>query len=170
VGAAAAAEVGLRPVAEAAFGIGVLSWLLLGSVMLNFRPRLPTALVPTLAIEIAPPAIGGVAYLAISGPALGTYILGGYTVLMALVQARLIPLYLRLRFNYAFWAFTFSYAIAASYALDWLHLKHPAGEQVYGAIVLALITGLIATIAVRSLILLAKGQFLPAREPTGTGP
>ena len=171
VGATAATRVGLRPVAEAAFGIGVLSWLMLDSVVLNrlfFRPRLPAALVPTLAIEAAPPALGGNAYLALSGPALGTYILGGYAVLMALVQVRLIPLYLRLRFGPGFWAFTFSYATVASYALDWLSLKHPAGEQVYGAIVLALITGFIAVIAVRSLISLARGQFLAARVPTGT--
>lgn len=161
-----AAQAGWRPLANVAFGIGLISWLLLGSVLLNrlfFRARLPTELVPTLAIEVTPPAIGGIAGLAVSGPIFLTYIFGGYMVLMALVQLRLLPLYLRLRFTPNFWAFTFPYASTASYTLDWLNLKRPAGYQAYAAVALALITGLIAAIAARSLVFLARGQFLPPR-------
>jgi tellurite resistance protein len=168
VAADAAAVVGLRPVALAVFGVGLLSWVVLNSILLNrlfLGPRLPAPLVPTLAIEAAPPAVGGIAYLAIGGPALGTYILGGYTVLMVIVQLRLIPLYVRLRFSLSFWAFTFAYASVAAYAVEWLGLKHPAGEEAYGAVVLALITVFIAFVAVRNLILLARGQLLPARQP-----
>jgi tellurite resistance protein len=85
---------------------------------------------------------------------------------MALVQVRLIPWYARLRFDSTFWAFTFAYSAVAAYALEWLDLKRPAGERVYGDIVLAAISCFIAIIAVRSLILLAKGQFLPPRQPS----
>jgi tellurite resistance protein len=169
VAADAAALVGLRPVAEAAFGFGALSYVLLNSIISNrlfFRPRLPAALTPTLAIDLAPPAVGGIAYLALFGPTLGTYIFGGYTVLMALVQVRLIPWYVRLRFDSSFWAFTFAYAAVAAYAVEWLDLKRPAGERVYGYVVLALVSCFIAVIAVRSLISLARGQFLPPREPS----
>jgi tellurite resistance protein len=169
IAASAAAEVGLRPVAEAAFGLGLVCWVLLGSIILNrllVQPELPAAVRLTLAIELAPPAVGGIAYLALSGPILGTYILGGYTVLMTLVQVRLIPVYARLRFGLTFWTFTFAYASAATYALEWLGLKHPAGQRAYGGVVLALVTGFIAIIAIRSLIQLARGQFLPARDPS----
>src|SRR3977135_1197891 len=54
------------------FGIGIICWLLLGSILLNrlfFRPSLPAALVPTLAIEAAPPAVAGGAYYAITSGA-----------------------------------------------------------------------------------------------------
>jgi tellurite resistance protein len=164
IGAAAAAHVGLRSVAEAAFGIALVCWLLLGSVLLNrlfFRGRLPAALVPTLAIEAAPPAVGGIAYLALSGPLVGTSILGGYTLLMALVQVRLFPMYRRLRFGLSFWAFTFAYAAVATYALDWLGLKHPAGYQVYAGVLLALITGFVGAIAVRGLTLAVSTRPAP---------
>jgi tellurite resistance protein len=166
VAAATVAQVGLRSAAWAAFGIGVICWLMLGSLILNrlfFRAQLPDALTPTLAIELAPPAVGGLAWLALGGSMTGTDILGGYTVLMALVQVRLIPKYARLRFGSSFWAFTFAYAAAASFALDWLNLKRPAGYQAYAVIVLALITGFVGIVAVKSLILLAQGRFLPPR-------
>jgi tellurite resistance protein len=72
IGAFAAAQVGLHAIAEASFGIGILCWLLLGSIVLNrlfFRRWLPDALVPTLAIELAPPAVAGLAYFALTGGA-----------------------------------------------------------------------------------------------------
>lgn len=173
VAAVTVAQVGFRSAAWAAFGIGVICWLMLGSLLLNrlyFRAQLPDALTPTLAIELAPPTVGGLAWLALGGSMTGTDILGGYTVLMVLVQVRLIPKYARLRFEPSFWAFTFPYAATVSYALDWLNLKRPVGYRAYVVIVLALIAGFIGIVAVRSLILLARGQFLPPRlKPAGAG-
>jgi tellurite resistance protein len=70
VGAYCAALVHLHAIAEAAFGIGILCWILLASLVLNrlmIRPALPTLLVPTLAIQLAPPVIAGVAYFGVSG-------------------------------------------------------------------------------------------------------
>jgi tellurite resistance protein len=101
IGAFSAASVDLRDLAEASFGIGALCWVLLGSIVLNrlfTRKLLPAALLPTMAIELAPPAVGGIAYAAIH-PAFADplgYALAGYAVLMALVQIRLLPRYARL--------------------------------------------------------------------------
>ena len=42
------------------FGYGMICWLILGSLIMGrllFRPMLPAALVPTLAIEVAPAAV-----------------------------------------------------------------------------------------------------------------
>jgi hypothetical protein len=107
----AAAEAGLHRLGEASFGIGAIRWLVLGSIVLNrlmFRRWLPDPLVPTLAIEIAPPAVAGLAYFALHGTVadLPACALGGYTVLMALAQLCLLPRYLRLTFSAGFWAFT----------------------------------------------------------------
>jgi tellurite resistance protein len=173
IGSAAAAHVGFRSAGVAAFGIGLVCWLMLGSILLNrlfLRGSLPIPLVPSLAIEAAPPAVAGIAYLALSGPRIGTDIFGGYTVLMVLVQVRLLPLYLRLRFDSSFWLFGFAYASVASYALYWLDLSRPAGYRGYAAVVLVLITGFIGVIGVRSLLLAAKGEYLPASADAPDAP
>ena len=47
------------------FDVGMICWVVLGSIILNrlfFRPALPLALIPTLAIEVAPPVVAGNTY------------------------------------------------------------------------------------------------------------
>ena len=167
VGAYAAAEVHWHAVAEASFGIGISCWLLLGSVVLNrllFRPALPAALIPTLAIELAPPVVAGGAWFALNGGRvdLVARALAGYAVLMVVIQLRFVPLYVRLRFAPTLWALTFSYAAAAADAVLWITYTKPAGATGYAIAVVTLITVLIAAIAGRTIIALARGQFLPA--------
>src|ERR1700722_12175090 len=123
IGANAAAQVHLHALAEASFGIGVISWVLLGSIIVSrlfSRPALPGPLVPTMAIELGVSAVAGSAYFAVAGPAVNLVAcaLGGYAVLMALIQVRLIPVYRRLSFTPGAWSFVFAYA-AAAYALLW---------------------------------------------------
>jgi tellurite resistance protein len=170
VGALAAAQVGLHAVAVASFGIGVVCWFVLGSVVLNrlfLRPALPPPLLPTLAIEIAPPAVGGLAWFALTGTRGDTvaYALAGYTVLMVLVQLRFVPLYRRLAFAPGFWAFTFSYASVATVATVWLALRRPPGATAYAVVILVLITGFIAAIGARTVVAAARGELLPRPAP-----
>jgi len=173
VGGTAAAHVHLHALAEASFGIGVVSWLLLSPMMLNrlaVRPMLPPPLIPTLAIEFAPPAVAGVAYFALTGRTSNfAAALGGYTVLMAIAQLRFVPLYARLRFSLGFWSFTFPYAAGATDALLWMSATKPKGAAAYAVVVIALITALIAGIAARTVVAAARGQLLaPAGRPKGT--
>jgi tellurite resistance protein len=176
VGAACASQVHLHGLAEASFGVGLLSWMLIGSTILNklfFHRALPPLLVPTLAIELAPPAVAGVAYFALTGgrtdwPAQA---LAGYAVLMVLVQVRLLPTFRALRFGPGFWSFSFSWAAAATDALDWVALRRPAGTTAYAAVILAVITAFIGYIAVRTVLLIARGQLLPpAAAPEKVSP
>jgi tellurite resistance protein len=167
VGSTAASVVHLHVLAQASFGIGLICWLLLGPALLNrlfFRPSLPAALVPTLAIEMAPPVVAGVAYFALTGGSVDFIAAGlaGCAVLMALVQLRFIPLYTRLRFTPVFWAFTFSYAAKAMDALRWMSITRPPGATGYSTAALGLITMPIAGIAIRSVVAIRRGQFLPA--------
>jgi tellurite resistance protein len=169
-GATFAAELGFRGIAIASFGVGVICWLLLSSVVLGrlfFRPMLPPPLVPTLTIELAPPALAGVAYFALTGPVIGfvARVLGGYVVLMALVQLRLVPLYARLKFSVGFWAFAFSFAAVGVDALLWIAITRPAGATGYAIAVVTLITVLLVSIAARTIIAMARGSFLPAPAP-----
>jgi len=173
VGAYCAALVHLHAIAEAAFGIGILCWLMLAALVFNrliIRPALPSRLVPALAIEMAPPMVAGLAWFGVAGTKIDfvAAAVGGYAVLMVLVQLRLIPLYARLKFTAGFWAFTFTSAAAATDALLWLTATRPPGTTAYAAAVLGLVTLLIGGIAVRSVIAMGRGQFFPPRAPVPT--
>jgi len=169
VAAQGAATVGWGGPSQALFGIGMFCWVLLGSVLLArliVRPPLPAALSPTLAIEVAPPAVAANAYLALNGGQFDflVWILTGYTVLMVLVQLRLLSLYSRAPFGPAFWSFTFSFASVATLALHWIDHQRGAAASVWAWMALGLITLLIGGIAVWSVTALAAGRFLPRDE------
>jgi len=170
IGANAAAQVHLHALAEASFGIGVICWVLLGSTILNrlfSRPALPSPLVPTMAIELGIAAIAGAAYFAVAGRtvSLMACVLGGYTVLMAVAQVRLIPVYRRLPFTPGAWVFAFSYAAAAADALAWLAITKPPAATGYAIAVIALLTAFVSWIAFRTVILVVRGQLFPAWPP-----
>jgi tellurite resistance protein len=143
---------------------------MLGSVILNrlfTRPALPSALVPTMAIELGIPAVAGLAYFALAGRtvSLVACALGGYAVLMALVQVRLIPVYRRLSFTPGSWSFAFAYAAAAADALAWLAITKPPASTGYAIAVIALLTAFVAWITYRTVALAVRGQLFPARPP-----
>lgn len=170
IGANAAAQVHLHALAVTSFGIGVICWVMLGSVIMNrlfTRSALPNALVPTMAIELGIPAVAGLAYFAVAGRTVSfvAYALGGYGVLMALAQVRLIPVYRRLSFTPGAWSFAFAYAAAAADALVWLAIKKPPASAGYAIAVIALLTAFVSWIAFRTLVLAVRGQFFPARLP-----
>jgi tellurite resistance protein len=167
LGADSAASFGLTGLGWMSFGVGIISWLMIGPIIFNrlyLRPGLPAALIPMLAIVIVPSVIAGNAYFVLTGGRIDllAYVLAGYTVLMALVQLRLVPLYLKLKFSPGWWAFTFSYAATDAYALRWIHLERFAGAAMLGYVLLAAITLFIGGIALRSLVAFWQGRFLPA--------
>jgi tellurite resistance protein len=170
IGANAAAQVHLHAPADASFGIGVICWVLLSSTILNrllSRPALPSGLVPTMAIELGVTAIAGPAYFAVAGRtvSLMACVLGGYAVLMAVAQVRLIPVYRRVSFTPGAWTFAFSYAAAAGYALEWLAIKKPPAATGYAIAAIAVLTAFVAWIGFRTVVLAVRGQLFPARPP-----
>jgi tellurite resistance protein len=160
IAATAAAEVHLPTVAMAAFAVGTFFWVAMFTLIaarLMFRPALPASLVPTLAILVAPPAVAGTAWFLIDptpGPI--AYALSGVTVVMLLIQLALVPRYRKLPFSLGFWSFTFPFAAVGGSAIGWLDVLRPAGWQILTIAVLAGVTALIATIAIKSLQLLSR--------------
>ena len=168
IGANAAAQVHLHALAAASFGIGVICWVLLSSMILKrlfTGAALPAALVPTMAIELGVASVAGSAYFAVAGRTVSfmAYALGGYAVLMAVVQVRLIPVYRRLSFTPGFWSFAFAYAAAASDAFVWLAIKKPPATTGYAIAVITLLTAFVAWIAFRTVVLAVRGQLFPPR-------
>jgi tellurite resistance protein len=164
------------------FGLGALSWLLVGSVIMQrfmAGPALPPALRPTMAINLAPPVVGGNAWFALTAgqPDDLTYALAGFALLLLVVEARGFATYRSLPFTPGFWSFTFVSAATATFALHWLAIGSPPGAGALTWSALALVTGLIGAIAAVSLARLARGDFLapaaaapiPAHPPTDHG-
>ncbi|MFK3978906.1 hypothetical protein ACI2K4_00870 [Micromonospora sp. NPDC050397] len=170
IASAAASAVGQRTLADIMLGLGLICWLVLGSLILNrlfTRPALPAALVPTLAIEVAPAAVAGLALLARNGGKIDIWVMlvSGYELLLVIAQIRLLPAYLRLRFAPSFWAFTFSWSAVATVTVHWINENEVPGARVYTYVVLAAISVLIGAIAIRSLVATARGRFLPSAAP-----
>lgn len=169
VAANVAAALGLPGLATFMFGYGLVCWLVLGSIVLArlfTQPMLPVVLRPTLAIELAPPAVAGNAWFAMHGgrgDGVGLMI-AGYGLLMLLVQVRLIPLYRTVPFGPGFWAFAFSYLQVFTVGLHWLAAERVAGLGVLTWLVLAVATGGVLLLAVPTVVRLVRGTFLPRAD------
>ena len=171
VASAGAAEVGQQRLAQLMLGLGLICWVIVGSMILGrliFRPPLSDALAPTMAIEVAPAAVASVAYLFSTGGHIDrfTAVLAGYGLLMVAAQLPLLPRYVRLKFSLSTWAFTFSWAAVASTALFWIASGDPAGDRVYSYLVLAAVSLLVGGVAARTVLALARKSLLPPAPPT----
>ncbi|WP_327233272.1 TDT family transporter [Streptomyces sp. NBC_01317] len=166
VAATSAAQVGQERLAQAMFGLGIACWFILGSMIMGrlfVRPSLPPLLMPTLAIEMAPPTVGSVAYFALDGNRLDIVAAGlaGYGLVMVGAQLRLLPAYLRLSFAPSTWSFAFSWAAVVTTTLHWNELGRPDGHTVYTYLLLAAITAFVGGIAARTVLALVRRQLLP---------
>lgn len=171
LGAGGCAALGSAGPARLMFGYGAVCWLLLGSILLLRLftvPPLPMALLPTMAIELAPPVVAGNAWFAVNGGRADALALAlaGYAVLMALVQVGLAPAYVRVRFSTGTWAFAFSYAAGITVAIRWLSVEHVPDQRGLTYLLLAPITVGIAALASRTAVALARGTLLPLNTMT----
>jgi tellurite resistance protein len=152
------------------FTVAIAFWALLTPVVLA-RLRtvpLPTALGPTRAIELAPPALAGATYFdltrAAPDPVAYAFLIG--VALLAAGQLRAVPTYARLSFGQGFWAFTFPWVSVAALALRWLTIEHPTDGPVYALLAAGTVSLLVAAIAVRSLLAIPRGEL--RFHPTST--
>jgi tellurite resistance protein len=104
---------------QLAFGGALFSWLAIESVLLHRLytvTSLPTALRPTLGIQLAPPPVGAVAYLSVNGgaPDLLAHALVGYGLMQALLLLRLLPWIMQQPFSASYWGFTFGVTALAT--------------------------------------------------------
>lgn len=174
VASASAADVGQPRLAQVMLGLGLVCWAIVGSMVLGrlvFRPPLSDALVPTMAIEVAPAAVATIAYLTLTDGRVDVFAAGlaGYGLLMVAAQGPLLPRYLRLPFSVGTWAFTFSWAAVASAVLLWAGSGTLRGDRLLGQVVLGAVSALVAGVAVRTVIAVRRGTLLPPSPPTSPG-
>ncbi len=167
----AASQLGYSSLAKVMFGYGAISWLIIGSILLQrlfIGPRLPVNLLPTMAIQVAPPVIAGVAWFGVNGGRVDGVALGlsGYAGLMVLMQLRLLPLYRTVPFGLSWWAFAFSYAAIFVDAIRWLAAEHVEHGQAWSYVLLAVPSAASLVLVVRSIRAIRTGTFLPHSIPS----
>jgi tellurite resistance protein len=115
VTASACAAMGYVDWGKLAFGAGLFTWFAIESVILyrlyTAAPVSP-ALRSAMGVQLAPPAVGAVAYLSVGGgaPDMFAYALIGYALLQALILIRLLPWLLQGELSPAWWSFSFAAA------------------------------------------------------------
>ncbi|MEW2160984.1 TDT family transporter [Streptomyces sp. NPDC007189] len=166
IAAAGCATLGWSTAARVMLGYGVISWLVLASIVLVrlfTQPMLPPPLLPTIAVEVAPPVVAGNAWFAINGGHLDLIaeLLGGYAALMALVQVSMFSTYRKAPFGPGHWAFAFSYAAAFTDGVSWLAVERVRDREPLTYVLLAVATCAWAALAGRTVVGLVRGTFLP---------
>jgi len=168
VAATASAAFGWHQLGLLFFGVGLLAWFVLESLILQraaVGAPLPAPLRPLLGIQLAPAVVGGGSWLSLTSgaPDLFAWLLLGYGLYQALLLLRLLPWIREQAFAPAYWAFSFG--TAALPALAMRMVERGATGLVAGlAPALFVAANLVfALLVAGTLRLLANGTLLPLR-------
>lgn len=144
------------------FSVGLLFWLVLFTIIIYrmiFHNPLPERLLPTLFILIAPPAVGFVAYLKLTGgvDAFARILFNAalFITLWLLLQA---PRFLRLPFYLSWWAYSFPLAAMTIATLTLYGLSGGSWLRWVGQGLLFLLVVVVSWLALRTLLAIQRGQ------------
>ncbi|WSH67636.1 dicarboxylate transporter/tellurite-resistance protein TehA (plasmid) [Rhizobium ruizarguesonis] len=170
VAATVASALGYQDWGQLAFGAGFFSALAIESVLLHrlmTSPVMAEQLRPTLGIQLAPPAVGSLAYLsATSGPPdMLVHAMLGYAVLQALLLLRLLPWIMKQPFGASYWAFTFGVTALSTSALRMVGRGDIGAVADLAPFLFLLANVAVGLIAIGTIWLLIRGKLLPAPAP-----
>ncbi|AEM72836.1 SLAC1 anion channel family protein [Caldicellulosiruptor acetigenus] len=142
------------------FSIGIVFWISLFTIFLYriiFHHPLSQKLVPTLFILIAPPAVGFISYVKLTGRvdefAKIVYYVALFLVILLLAQVRL---FLNVKFYLSWWAYSFPMAaISIATFLIYTKLKFEAYKYLFG-VLFTLLIFIIIVLSVATLINIFK--------------
>lgn len=161
-----AASLGWKEWGQLAFGAGFFTWLAVESVLLlrlYTAEPMPPALRPTLGIQLAPPAVGAVSYLAVGNgsPDLVVHLLVGYGLLQAMLLIRLSRWIAEQPFGPGYWAFTFGATALAGAMVHLAPVDSGGAIATLAPIVFLLANVVVVGIAIGTLALLVRGRLVP---------
>lgn len=144
------------------FSIGIVFWIALFAIILNrviFHNPLPERLAPTLFILIAPPAVGFLAYVRLTGT-LDAFsrILFHFALFMTVFLLTQGPRLLRLKFFLSWWAYSFP--LAAITVASWL-MYEKTGNDTFVPLATGLLLILafaVAGLVARTVLAIARGE------------
>ncbi len=145
------------------FSVGLMMWTPLLAVLFNrffFHPMIPSKLLPTLFILIAPPAVGFISWVKLHNGVVDDvarifYYFALFNIMLLLAQAKY---FLKVAFALPWWAYTFPVAaltIATSVMLE------KVGGSFFAVLFPVLLTALVvlvSMISVRTVLAMKRGQ------------
>jgi tellurite resistance protein len=145
------------------FSVGMMMWTPLLAVLFNrffFHPMIPSKLLPTLFILIAPPAVGFISWVKLHGGVVDDtarmfYYLGLFITILLLAQAKY---FVKVSFALPWWAYTFPVA-ALTIATSVMAEKVGGGffTALFPVLLSALVL-LVSVVSVRTVIAMMRGQ------------
>ena len=153
--------------AQLVFGAGFFSWLAIESVLLQrfyTADPLSEPLRPTLGIQLAPPAVGALAYVNASGTTgdMLVHAFIGYAILQALLLARMLPWITR-RFVPSLWGFSFGATGLASVTAVLTTRGDTGAIATVAPIAFVAANLLVIGLIIGTVVLLFSGRLLPSR-------
>ena len=141
--------------------VGLIFWSVLLTLVMNrlvFHDPLPERLQPTLVILIAPPAVGFLAWISLTGEVshFARVLLNG-AYFFALIVAVEMPRILRLPFAMSFWALSFPLAALTIASLKYADMVGSNLHQLIGLGLLALLTVTLVALLLRTLKAVRSG-------------
>lgn len=144
------------------FSIGLLFWIVLFTIIIYrmiFHHPLPDKLLPTLFILIAPPAVGFIAYVKLSGGIDAfAHVLYYGALFLTLLLFMQLPRFLRLPFFLSWWAYSFP--LAAMTVATLIMAQHTALSFFTGlaALLLGALGLIIAGLVIRTAMAIQRQQ------------
>jgi len=148
------------------FSIGMMFWLILMVIVFNriiFHTPLPEKLLPTLFILIAPPAVGFMAYVKLTG-SLDAFaqVLFNFALFLTILLLSQLPRFARLPFFMSWWAYSFP---LAAMSIASMVMGQISGKPFYGYIGLGLLfalSALVVLLLIKTLKAAQKGKICVA--------
>lgn len=158
----AGVEHGFLEVSWFFFSIGLVYWIVLKTLIFNrmfFHEPLPQKLLPTLFILIAPPAVGFISYMKLTGE-LDSFarILFYSAMFLVLLLLSQLPKFMKINFFMSWWAYSFPLAASTIATLSMYH-ANPLPFFHYLSIVLLLLAScVIVVLFLRTLIAIKRKE------------
>jgi len=150
------------------FSIGMLFWSILMTIIfyrILFHNPIEQKLLPTLFILIAPPAVGFIAYMRLTGEldtfARMLYHIGLFMTLFILLQA---PRFIKLEFFLSWWAYSFPLAAISIASMTMYEFTGNSTYQWIGAGLLIVLTAVVLVLIARTLKAVMKKQVCAAEH------
>lgn len=150
----AAMNHGLVEISWFFFSVGLVFWIVLLTLIVNrviFHPPLPEKLVPTFFILIAPPAVGFIAYVRMTGELDGfARILYGAALFFGLLVLAMHRRFRGIRFYLSWWAYSFPVAALAIASMLMYRLLGLAFHAAVSWVLLAALAAIVVLLVLRT--------------------
>jgi len=144
------------------FSIGIMFWLILLIIFFNriiFHNPLPSKLIPTLFILIAPPAIGFISYVRLIGEIDAfAKILYYFALFLTILLFSQFKMFKKIEFFLSWWAYSFPLSAISIASFLMFHKTQIVAFKFIGLAIFAFLVGLIFYLLVKTVQSISKKQ------------